>query len=131
MTMRRMLLIGGLAALIAAPSLAEARDACQQRNHERKVTGTLLGAAGGALIGGAIGDGTGAVIGGLGGAAVGHEVGRINCNKPRAYYQPAPRRSATGARYSSASAEPRCYYEDRPYYDERGRLVNDRVQVCR
>lgn len=128
--MRRMLLIGGLAALIAAPSLAEARDACQQRNHERKVTGTLLGAAGGALVGSAIGDSKGAIIGGLGGAAVGHEIGRINCNRPRAEYRPAPRRSATEARYSS-QPEQRCFYEDRPYYDDRGRLVNERVRVCR
>jgi len=130
--MRRILMISGLIAAIAAPSLAEARTACQQRNHERKVTGTLLGAAGGALVGSAIGDSKGAIIGGLGGAAVGHEVGRINCDRGRAYYREPTRsrqRASAPRQYRQAAAQ--CHYEDRAYYDERGRLVHHDVRVCR
>jgi len=130
--MRRILMISGLIAAIAAPSLAEARTACQQRNHERKVTGTLLGAAGGALVGSAIGDSKGAIIGGLGGAAVGHEVGRINCDRGRAYYrEPARSRQRASAPRQYRQATAQCHYEDRAYYDERGRLVRHDVRVCR
>ncbi|MES2724763.1 MAG: YMGG-like glycine zipper-containing protein, partial [Pseudomonadota bacterium] len=71
--MRHLLLITGLVvAAAAAPSLASARSACDQRAHDRKVTGTVLGAVGGALIGNAVADGKGAIIGGVGGAVVGN-----------------------------------------------------------
>jgi len=129
--MRRILMISGLIAAMAAPSLADARTACQQRNHERKVTGTLLGAAGGALVGSAIGDSKGAIIGGLGGAAVGHEVGRINCNRGSSYREPTRSRARASAPRPYRQAAAQCHYEDRSYYDERGRLVRNDVRVCR
>src|SRR5205807_2237108 len=50
--MRRILTIGGLIAAIALPALtpvAASADSCEQRSHDRKVTGTLLGALGGGL----------------------------------------------------------------------------------
>jgi hypothetical protein len=135
--MRRTLMIAGLAALVAAPSLASA-ESCQQRAHDRKVTGTVLGGVGGALIGGAIGhSGTGALLGGVGGAVVGNQVARTKCyDPPRAYYH-------SRTRYSRRSAPPRgydnanyaapggCHYENRPYYDERGQMVYAPTQVCR
>lgn len=68
-------LIGGL----AAPSLVWA-ESCQQRAHDRKVTGTVVGGVGGALIGGAITHNTtGAVLGGVSGAVVGNQVARQKC----------------------------------------------------
>jgi hypothetical protein len=78
--MRRSLIIGALVAAIAAPSLANA-ESCQSRAHDRKVTGTVVGGVGGALIGNAITHNTtGAVLGGLSGAVVGNQVARTKCN---------------------------------------------------
>lgn len=59
--------------MIAVLSTVVALAACGHTNGTRAVTGGLLGAGGGALIGGAtgIGAGTGALIGGVGGAGVG------------------------------------------------------------
>jgi hypothetical protein len=77
--MRRSLIIGALVAAIAAPSLANA-ESCQSRAHDRKVTGTVVGGVGGALIGNAITHNTtGAVLGGLSGAVVGNQVARTKC----------------------------------------------------
>ena len=136
--MRRALMIAGLAALIAAPSVASA-ESCQHRAHDRKVTGTVLGGIGGALIGNAISHNTtGAVLGGVGGAVVGNQVARINCDYPRrAHYRSRTRYShrapAPRPYYSDAGYAPRggCAYENRPYYDERGQLVYAPTQVCR
>lgn len=62
--MRRLLIVTG-----ALLSLA----ACGHTNGTRAVTGGLIGAGGGALLGSAtgLGAGTGALIGGAGGAGVG------------------------------------------------------------
>ena len=86
--MRRILMIVGLAAAVAAPSLASA-ESCQSRAHDRKVTGTVVGGVGGALIGNAIThDATGAVLGGVGGAVVGNQIARVKCNdRPASYYR--------------------------------------------
>jgi hypothetical protein len=87
--MRRSLIIGALVAAIAAPSLANA-ESCQGRAHDRKVTGTVVGGVGGALIGNAITHNTtGAVLGGLSGAVVGNQVARTKCND-RADYDRRP-----------------------------------------
>lgn len=86
--MRRMIMIAGLVAAVAAPSLASA-ESCQRHAHDRKVTGTVLGGVGGALIGNAITHNTtGAVLGGVSGAVVGNQIARQNCDDHPAYYRP-------------------------------------------
>lgn len=62
--MRKILTMAGVLVLLAA---------CGHTNGTRAVSGGLLGAGGGALLGGAtgLGAGTGALIGGAGGAGVG------------------------------------------------------------
>ncbi|MBV9509491.1 MAG: hypothetical protein JO303_04335 [Caulobacteraceae bacterium] len=133
-----------LLAVCAAPAAAHADCA------DRKMTGTVLGGVGGALIGGALGHGTGALIGGLGGAVVGHEVAAGGCRHyyrryryQRYGYEPPPE----GAAYAPGVA-PTLYYDqygrpvgDAPYrgpcrtemqsfYDDRANLVQRPVQVC-
>ncbi|CAN7558260.1 glycine zipper domain-containing protein [Phenylobacterium sp. LjRoot225] len=126
--MRRTWMAAGLVAALAAPSFASARDACQQRAHDRKVTGTVLGGVGGALVGGAIGDTKGAVIGGLGGAVVGNQLARTKCDR-RVVYRT---RSTHRASSRGDDAAPRgCTYENRRYYDERGQAIYAPVRVCR
>lgn len=125
--MRRYLTIAGLAAALAVPAVAapikaEARTYCDQRAHDRKVTGTVLGALGGALVGNAVSHKNGAVIGGIGGAVVGNQLARTKCDTGQ-------RSAARPTYYRSASA--RCHMESRPFYDERGRLFYDQVRVCR
>ena len=84
--MRRAFIIAGVLVAVAAPSLASA-ESCQRHAHDRKVTGTVVGGIGGALIGNAISHNTtGALLGGLGGAVVGNQVARVNCPDQVAYY---------------------------------------------
>jgi len=132
--MRRTLMVAGLAAFMAAPSFASARDDCQQRAHDRKVTGTLLGAVGGALVGSAVSDTKGAVIGGVGGAVIGNNLARVKCDR-RVVYRTRTRYAhrAPQPYYGDASyGAPRgCTYENRRYYDERGQVIYAPVQVCR
>jgi uncharacterized protein YcfJ len=87
--MRNKLWIVGLTtAALVVPQLASARSYCEARAHHRKVVGTVAGAAGGALIGGALGHGTGALLGAAGGALVGNQVARTKCyNHSAAYYR--------------------------------------------
>lgn len=123
--MRRYLTIAGLTAALAVPAIAapaQARTYCDQQAHDRKVTGTVLGALGGALVGHAVSNKNGAVIGGLGGAVVGNQLARTKCDTGE--------RSASRTRYYR-SASARCHLESRPFYDERGRLFYDQVRVCR
>lgn len=140
--MRRTILVAGLVAAVAAPSFASARTACEQRSHDRKVAGTLIGAGVGALVGNAVShDGGGALIGGIGGAVVGNQVARVNCDSRRAYYRSRTRYSHRYANrhyensyYNNANyagPAPACHYENRPYYDERGQLIYAPTQVCR
>jgi hypothetical protein len=111
-----------LAALMAAPLVAAPTDSLAASCKTRKLNGTLLGAAGGALVGGAVTHGsTGPIVGGLAGAVVGREVGRNGCTPRRAYYRSSSRPAyyrSSGTRY----AEPRPV-ERKVYYDERGRPV--------
>ena len=129
--MRRMLMVAGLSAAMAIPSYASARDACQQRAHDRKVAGTVIGGLGGALVGGAIADTKGAVIGGIGGAVVGNNVARVKCDRGRTAQRTrdVERSSSRGDARSDAARG--CSYENRRYYDERGNVVYAPVQVCR
>ena len=88
--MRSKLLVLGLIAAVAAPSMANAaRYGCERRAHNDKVVGTVAGAAGGALIGGAIGHGAAApLLGAAGGAVVGNNLARHKCTSYRsAYYR--------------------------------------------
>ncbi len=86
--MRKTVLILGLTAAMAAPSLALARSHCERNAHDRKVTGTVLGAAGGALIGGALGHGAGGpLLGAAGGAVVGNQLARKKCYSYHSSYR--------------------------------------------
>ncbi len=61
-------------ALLATPFTASA--SCS----DRKVTGTVIGGVGGALVGNSISHGGGgAILGGLGGAVLGHHIGSNGC----------------------------------------------------
>jgi hypothetical protein len=77
--MNKLRLIGSLTAALSLSSLAaptQAYASCQAR----KTTGTIVGAAGGALLGNAMWHGGGgAVVGGLGGAVAGHEIAKGGC----------------------------------------------------
>ncbi len=87
----RLLLAGMAAALLPTVALAQPDPNCVRSNHDTRVEGTVLGAVGGALIGGALGHGTGAVIGGLGGAGIGNALaGQHNDPCPSGYYRNPP-----------------------------------------
>lgn len=139
--MKRLIMISGLAVAMAAPSMASARDACQQYAHDRKVTGTLLGAVGGALVGHAVSHKNGALIGGVGGAVVGNQLARHKCDRGyraynRTHYTTRHRaRHATQtayrpARYADDRSYGQCRYENRAFYDENARLVYRPIRVC-
>lgn len=137
--MRRILTIAGLAAAVAAPSMlasspASARSYCEQRAHERRVTGTLLGALGGGLLGNAVSHGggrTGGTLIGAGlGAVVGSNIARTSCDRPRAYYRSRHRSYSTARSPGYAAGPATCHYETRQFYDARGRLVYSPTQVC-
>jgi len=111
-----------LAALVAFPLLVATTDADAASCRTRKLNGTLLGAAGGAVVGDAVSRGsTGPIVGGLAGAVVGREIGRNGCAPRRAYTTRSSR-----ARYRSSApryAQPRPV-ERKIYYDERGNPVS-------
>jgi uncharacterized protein YcfJ len=80
--MRRILLITSLmAGIAAAPSVASAQSDC----HNRRVTGTVLGAVGGGLLGNAVASRgvktEGALLGAGVGAVVGNQVAK--CKRSR------------------------------------------------
>jgi hypothetical protein len=122
-----------LAALALIPALAAApahAGSCEQRAHEHRVVGTVLGAIGGAVIGNQISHHGGAVVGGIGGAVVGNQLARSKC-----YHRRSERYAAAEERGPGA-AEPvqyggACRVEDQTFYNERGDLVHHQVQVCR
>lgn len=115
--MRKTVVIPGLAALLALPLLVAPADAGAATCHSRKVTGTVLGGVGGAVLGNAVSHGGGgAVIGGLGGAVVGHEVGAAGCRS-------APRHvSARRSRPAAQRSEPARAVR-KVYYDQYGNVV--------
>jgi uncharacterized protein YcfJ len=137
MTMNRTALALGLAAATAIPSLAapvsaQARTYCEQRAHDRRVGGTIVGAVAGGLLGNALSHGggrTGGTLLGAGaGAVVGNQLSRTSCDHAHAYYR-RPARNAYAANEDRYGAN-RCHYETRSYYDSRGRLVYAPTQVC-
>lgn len=141
--MRRTLLAAvGLA--LAASSAAQARSGCEAYAHNRKVTGTVIGAIGGGLLGSAVAGhgskGTGALVGAGLGAVVGNNLSRVSCDRRayyrhhRSHYAHARTRAAPAyagsSRYASSYGAGSCHYVSRPYYDQAGRLVYAPMQVC-
>lgn len=146
--MRNLLMVGGLAVALGLP-LAAANPADAATCSSRKLTGTVLGGVGGALLGDAVTRGAGGpIIGGVGGALVGRQIGKSGCRRAvyrsasRTSYRSAPRPApvqrvyydqygqpvgATPVRYTSAA----CRTTTRSFYDDRGRLVERSVQSCR
>jgi hypothetical protein len=95
--MRNKLIIAGFMLAVALPgaALAQPDPGCVQSNQERKAQGTILGAIGGAVLGGALAGrgsrGAGVVLGGVGGAVAGNAIaGSRNDPCPSGYYRPAP-----------------------------------------
>ncbi len=97
--------------LLAAPGTASASCA------DRKMTGTVLGGVGGALIGNSISrGGGGAFVGGLGGAVLGHEVAASGCGRTRSS------RYDNGRTYGQAGGRPRAVRY--VYYDQYGQPIS-------
>jgi hypothetical protein len=105
--MNKTLLISGLLALaIPGVALAQPYDpGCVRANQDNRVAGTVAGAIGGALLGGAIAghghQGDGAAVGALGGAVVGNAVAGANSHPCPAGYRydgppPPPPRDGYG-----------------------------------
>jgi uncharacterized protein YcfJ len=136
--MRRMLFAAGLTLAIATASAAQARSGCEEYAHNRRVTGTALGAVGGGLLGGAVaGHGSkteGAVLGAVAGGVVGNQLSRTSCDYTvrRSHYPARPRTHATPAANQdyAAGTTGACRYENRPYYDQTGRMIYAPTQVC-
>ena len=139
--MRRILFAAGLTLAVAVSSAAQARSGCEAYAHNRKVTGTVVGALGGGLLGAAVAGhgskGTGALVGAGLGAVVGNQMSRTHCRGGyavrRTHYRYARTRSAptyTAYPRYAANTAPSCHYVSRPYYDQAGRLVYAPMQVC-
>jgi hypothetical protein len=118
--MRTKLLIAGFMMAVALPATALAQPydpGCVQQNRDNRAAGTVVGAIGGALIGGAIGGrhnaGAGAVIGGVTGAVAGNAIaGSNNHPCPEGYYY-APPPARDDGRYNDGR------YNDGRYNDGR------------
>jgi len=141
--MRRMLFAAWVTLALATASAADARSPCSDYAHDRRVTGTVVGALGGALLGGAVAGhgskGTGALLGAAGGAVVGNQVSRVHCSDPsyaelhrRQLARARATRPTTGDRQYAANrpVAAACRYETRPYYDQTGQLIYAPMQVC-
>ena len=95
--MRHKLLIAGLLAAVALPSIAMAQPdpGCQRSNNQTSTTGTVLGALGGALIGNAIAGKHDRGVGTVGGAVAGGVAGNVLAGQhndpcPQGYYREGP-----------------------------------------
>ena len=119
--MKRLVLMSGLALALTLP-LAAAPGSAKASCADRKLTGTVLGGVGGALIGNSISrGGGGAILGGLGGAVVGHEIAGSGCRRYRssAYYRRGYHEDAYGPG-PGAYPDPETRYV---YYDPYGNPV--------
>ncbi len=114
--MRAKLLIASLIATTALPlatalpttASAQSDYGCVQSNHDNHAAGTVLGALGGAVIGGAVAGrhdrGAGVALGAVGGAVAGNAISRSQDHPcPTGYYY-APQ---GGEAYGASYAEPR------------------------
>ena len=141
-TKRLTCFVAGLTVAVAAASAADARSRCEAAAHDRKVTGTVLGALGGGLLGGAVAGhgskGAGVAIGAVGGAVVGNQLSRVHCRDGYARRRTHSYARATTRSYPAYAGDPRyaanvsaqCRYVSRPYYDQAGRLLYAPMQVC-
>jgi hypothetical protein len=142
--MRKLFLIAGLAAVVAAPvpfnptvSTAEARTACERDRSNARVAGTVGGGLLGALAGRAIagrGDNTeGMIIGGVAGAVAGNQLLKKRSPCPPGYvaryYAPASSTRSSSARV--ANNAPQCTWQNQAYRDAYGQVIQRQVQVCR
>jgi hypothetical protein len=81
--MRRYLMMASLLGVVPAalsPEIAAAQDRCEQIRHDNRVAGTVIGAVGGALLGGAVAGNrghkdSGALLGAVAGGFIGNQVG--------------------------------------------------------
>jgi hypothetical protein len=115
--------MAGLACVLSLPVLA-APGAASASCEDRKMTGTVIGGIGGALIGNSISrGGGGAVVGGLGGAVLGHQIAGGGCGRyrSRAYYRNTPRYRASYRSYRGAPPPQAVRYV---YYDQYGNPVS-------
>lgn len=135
--MRKLFLIAGLAAAIAAPTTvslapveAQAKTACERDRSNTRLAGTIGGGVLGALAGGAIagrGSNTeGVLIGGALGAVAGNQLLKKKSPCPPGY---TARSSYRPAR--AANTAPRCAWQNQAYRDAYGQVINRQVQVCR
>jgi hypothetical protein len=95
--MRNKLLIAGFMLAVALPgaALAQPDPGCVRDNQDSRAQGTILGAIGGAVLGGALAGrhdrGAGVVLGGVGGAVAGNAIaGARNDPCPTGYYRGPP-----------------------------------------
>lgn len=137
--MRRLLFVAGLTLALAASSAADARSRCETYAHNRRVTGTVVGAIGGGLLGSAIAGrgsrGAGALVGAGLGAVVGNNLARTSCDHYAYRHRTRHYARTTGPAYVgdpryAANASASCHMETRPYYDQTGRLLYAPQQVC-
>jgi len=134
--MRRLLFAIGLTLTLAGAFPVHARTACETYAHNRRVTGTVVGALGGGLLGGAVaghGEKTeGALLGAVAGGVVGNQLSRTNCDYSvrRSHYGSRARSGAVSYPGYAAATPGACHYESRPYYDQTGRLIYAPIQVC-
>lgn len=120
---KKSLPIAMMASLLALPLVMSPVDADAASCGTRKFNGTVLGAAGGALLGDAVSRGsTGPIVGGLAGAVVGREIGRSGCAK-RTYYRSSRARPVYRSAPARYYAPPREEVRRVHYYDEYGRPV--------
>ena len=123
--MRKMILALGVIAAIAVPTLASAASSpCEARAEHRKVVGTVLGGLAGAVIGNQVSHNGGALVGGVGGAVVGNQLSRTSCDH---YRRRDTRYAPTAYRPGESN---RCTWRDHAFYDSRGQLMHQQVQVC-
>lgn len=127
--MRKVILTISLMATIAMPSLAlAASNRCEQAKHDKKVEGTVvggaLGAIGGALIAPKHDKLLGAAVGGVAGAAVGNNMSRSKERCPDGYV----RRHYDERYYDTRrNAYKRSEYSDRCHWEDRN---GEQYQVC-
>jgi uncharacterized protein YcfJ len=138
--MRPIVMMAGLAVAVSAPAAAEARNACDQYAHNRKVTGTVVGGVAGGLLGNAVAargvKTEGTLLGAGVGAVVGNQMARVKCDRgARASYRNRNYQRSSYARgsrdrvgYDSRAGA--CRYETRAFYDQYGELVHAPTRVC-
>jgi hypothetical protein len=118
--MRKLSLIGGIAAIALVPTLALAQQQTCEEQQNHRVAGTVGGAAVGALAGSAIaGRGhktDGAILGGVVGAVIGNQATKPNqdCRHAYGYYDGNGAWHATDVEANNAAG----------YYDRDGRWVD-------